>query len=167
MPLCPLLSNVGRYRMSFWLGRDNDSSIITRGQLWFWQVISQKRPSSAFSPEIRSGGWWGRMAGQRERKRERERSREGEKRWGERGKTCFTGESLASSYLPPAAAAPGFQMRWARAAMSRDPSINDIQAHLTEYRPRRTTRRDFIITHISMRKRIQITCNCFQKHFSS
>lgn len=56
---------------------------------------------------------------ERESKTEREKSREGEENWGERGKTCFTGEWLASSYLPPAAAATGFQMRWARAAVSK------------------------------------------------
>jgi len=56
--LCPppLPSDVGRYKMSFWGERDNDSPIITRGQLWFWQVLSQQRPSGAFSLEIRSGG---------------------------------------------------------------------------------------------------------------
>lgn len=37
----PLPSDVGRYKMSFWGERDNDSPIITRGQLWFWQVLSQ------------------------------------------------------------------------------------------------------------------------------
>lgn len=37
----PHPSDVGRYKMSFWGERDNDSPIITRGQLWFWQVLSQ------------------------------------------------------------------------------------------------------------------------------
>lgn len=93
-----------------------------------------------------------------------ERSRGGEeRRTGQRGaKTCVTGERLASSYLPPAAAATGSQMRRARAAVS-ERSL--YQRHTGTPRQIQTQQEDtpglhyLFKTPISMQKGSKIICN--------
>ena len=91
-----------------------------------------------------------------------ERSRGGEENRAEGGKTCVTGERLASPYLPPAAAATGSQMRRARAAVS-ERSL--YQRHTGTPRQIQTQQEDtpglhyLFKTPISMQERSKIICN--------
>ncbi len=92
----------------------------------------------------------------------RERSRGGEENRAEGGKTCVTGERLAVPYLPPAAAATGFQMRRARAAVS-ERSL--YQRHTDTPRQIQTQQEDtpglhyLFKTPISTQERGKIMCN--------